>query len=154
MTPAERVVVEAAVRWAPDPEDDGASAMLMSAVDALLAERAGPQPETVEITWGQVAEGDQIYRAPNGAPVPPGAPGKWFEVTNAGPLAGTNRVRIRVKGIGKPIQPEAGKAVTVKRGATGQAVDTLGAVLWSGTARVEVRDLIAAAINDPVSEES
>lgn len=138
MTPAERVVVEAAVRWAgrrrpTDPRDIG----LWDAVDALLAERNGPQPETVEITWGQVVEGDRLYRMPNGAPAQPGRPGVWMEVVGAGALPG-GQCKIHVKGIGRPIQPTASKPVRVQRGATGKAVDALGSVLWSGRTAVEL----------------
>ncbi len=138
MTPAERVVVAAAVRWhssvqAERPE--GFHAELDAAVDALLAERAGPQAETVEITWTEVVEGDQIYRhRTGGGPVPLDSPaGAWFTVTDRGGLMpGTNRIRLHAKGIGRPIQPVATRLVTVKRGATGKAVDMLGSVLWSG----------------------
>jgi hypothetical protein len=133
MTPAERVVVEAAVRYATSP----ATATdlhngLCDAVEALLAERAGPQPETVEITWEQVVTGDLVYRALNGAPLAPDAPGgKWFEVLQTGRKA-PDRVRINVRGIARPIQPLAGAVVIVKRSAMGQAVDVLASVLWSG----------------------
>jgi hypothetical protein len=133
MTPAERVVVEAAVRYAlaaATGQED--LPQLLLAVDALLTERAGPQPETVEITWGQVVTGDLVYRALNGAPLVPDAPGgKWFEVLQTGRHA-PDRVRINVRGIARPIQPLAGAAVTVKRSAMGQAVDVLASVLWSG----------------------
>lgn len=157
MTPAERVVVEAAVRWR-DAIEEGRSALgvsgdLLHAVESLLAERDGPQLETVEITWAQVVEGDQIYRSMNGAPVPAGSSaGVWYEVTAAGSLTGTDRVRVRARGIGKPIQPVADKPVTVKRGATGKAVDTLGSVLWSGANAPQVATLMAAIINEPVSD--
>lgn len=136
MTPAERVVVEAAVRWyqAVANDDDSQGQALVQAVEALLAERAGPQSETVEITWAQVVEGDEIYRAKSGGPIEPdNAAGKWFTVTDRGGLIpGTDRIRLHAKGIGRPIQPIADKLVTVKRGVTGRAVDALGAVLWSG----------------------
>lgn len=129
---------------------------LSAAVDAFLAERANrPTDAVVEITWGQVVEGDQIYRAVNGGPVSPSASGgEWFEVTRSGPLTGTDRVRVNIKGIGRSIQPEAKRSVMVRRGATGLAVDVLGSVLWSGATAHEVRDVAAALINDPASEES
>jgi hypothetical protein len=139
MTPAERVVVEAAVRLVEiNPYNiitsDLTAMNLSDAVDALLAERAGPQPETVEITWAQVVEGDQIYRAKNGGPIEPGnAAGQWFTVTDRGGLMpGTDRIRLHARGIPKPIQPVASRLVIVKRGATGKAVDMLGSVVWSG----------------------
>lgn len=151
MTPAERVVVEAAVRWARGHTTDSP---LAAAVDALLAERAGPQLETVGITWAQVVEGDQIFRAANGSPCPPDdAAGKWFEVIRSGPLGGTDRMRINARGIPKPIQPVAKNPVTVKRGATGKAIDNLGSVLWSGAVQHEIRDVAAAIISDPVTSE-
>jgi hypothetical protein len=139
MTPAERVVVEMAVRWAAGHTVDKP---LLKAVDALLAERAGPQPRLVEITWGQVAEGDMIYRSlATGGALPPDAPGgTWREVLRAGPLAGTDKVRINARGIPKPIQPPAANPVIVRRGATGKAVDALGSVLWSGPSARTVRE--------------
>lgn len=160
MTPAERVVVEAAVRLIESNpynivQSDLTAMNLSAAVDVLLAERAGPQSQTREITWGQVVEGDQIYRAVNGGPVSPSASGgEWFEVTRSGPLTGTDRVRVNIKGIGRSIQPEAKKPVMVRRGAAGLAVDVLGSVLWSGATAHEARDVAAALINDPTSEES
>lgn len=159
MTPAERVVVEAAVRWRERRDitgDGGQSQDLILAVDALLTERTNrPTDAIVEITWSQVVEGDQIYRAANGGPISPSVSGgKWFEVTRSGPLTGTNRVRVNIQGVGRPIQPEAKKSVMVKRGAAGLAVDVLGSVLWSGATAHEVRDVAAALINDPASEES
>lgn len=136
MTPAERVVVEAAVRHC-EGECKGGWGNLIDAVNALLAERNGPPPETVEITWGQVVEGDKLYRMPNGAPAIIGQPGGvWMEVVGSGALQGAQR-KIHVKGIGRPIQPVASKPVTVQRGATGKAVDTFGSVLWSGRTAVE-----------------
>lgn len=135
LTPAERVVVEAAVRHVKALEHgQGPSYQreLRDAVKVLLAERAGPQPLTVEITWGQVVEGDKLYRAPNGGPARPGEPGNWHEVTQSGPLHGGAQMRIHVKGLPRPIQPVTWRPVTVRRGKTGQAVDALGSVLWSG----------------------
>jgi hypothetical protein len=135
VTPAERVVVEAAVRWAAlwERRPTGNHAPLWDAVQVLLAERAGSQPLTVEITWGQVVEGDKLYRAPNGGPAQVGQPGGvWREVTQSGPLDGGKVMRIHVQGLPRPIQPSAAKPVIVRRGKTGQGVDALGSVLWSG----------------------
>lgn len=142
MTPAERVVVEAAVRFCTD-DRISSDADLQNAVDALLAERAGPQPETVEITWAQVVEGDEIYRTPSGGPIPPDSPaGKWFTVTDrAGLLPGTDRIRLHARGISRPIQPQAAKLVRVRRGATGKAVDMLGSVMWSGASAPTLNDV-------------
>ena len=144
MTPAERVVVEAAVRWkqARDARFDShhveraaANGDLLLAVDALLAEHAGPQPALVEVTWAQVVEGDQIYRDASGRAMEPSQPnGFWREVTRSGPLKHSVplRMRINAQGIPRPIQPLAAGKVWVKRGVTGKAVDVLGSVLWSG----------------------
>jgi hypothetical protein len=134
MTPAERVVVEAAVRWAADHDHHEMEDIpLLEAVDTLLVERNGPALEVQEITWSQVVEGDQLYRAANGAAAPVGAPGgRWMEVTRSGPLVQTGRMRINVKGIPQPIQPHADRMVVVKRGATGQAADVICSLVWSG----------------------
>jgi hypothetical protein len=134
MTPAERVVVEAAIRWSASTQAmraEGFHAELSEAVDALLAERSEPAAETEEITWAQVVEGDKIYRAGNGAPLPPDAPGgSWLTVDRVSGLPGGRR-RIFVQGLRKPIEPLAERPVIVQRGATGTAVDALGSVLWS-----------------------
>lgn len=134
MTPAERAVVEMAVRLV------GAGHFpltaehrdLYDAVDVLRAERNGPEPETVEITWAQVVEGDKLYRGPDGRAAEPGSPGgRWMEVRQSGPIDG-GKVRTFVVGLPRPIQPIATRKVIVQRGATGKAVDVLGSVLWSG----------------------
>lgn len=130
MTPAERVVVEAAVRHV-DTGCVSAGLELLEAVQVLLEERKGPRPETVEITWAQVVEGDKIYRASNGAPLPPDTPGgSWLTVDRMSGLPDGRR-RIFVQGLKKPIEPLAERPVIVQRGATGTAVDNLGSVLWS-----------------------
>ena len=136
MTPAERVVVEAAVRWAAS-RTIGSLDPLQDAVDALLVERQGPQPETVEITWAQVVEGDHLYRAPGGGPGVIGQAGQWMEVVSAAPIGNGVQRKIHVKGLGRPIQPVSAKPVTVQRGATGKALDMFGAVLWSGPTAAE-----------------
>lgn len=133
MTPAERVVVEATVRYVKSEADRYRYADMAEAVDALLAERAGPQPETMWVTWGQVVEGDKLYRGPDGRALEPDAPGgRWMEVRSAGPIDGSRRVRIHVIGLPRPIEPIMDMEITVQRGATGKAVDALGSVLWSG----------------------
>lgn len=132
MTPAERVVVEAALRAVQNIPFTAESRDLHNAVDALLAERAGPRSETVEITWAQVVEGDKIYRANNGAPLPPDTPGgSWLTVDRTSILEAGIKRRIFVQGLKKPIEPLAERPVIVQRGATGTAVDALGSVLWS-----------------------
>lgn len=126
MTPAERVVVEAAVRWvAATPETvHRVNRDLIDAVDALLAERADPDaPQEQEITWGQVVEGDEIWSPKTQ---------RWYEVTRAIHAGGTEgRSLINAKGIPKGLKPISSDAVKVKRGPTGNAVDMFANVLWS-----------------------
>jgi hypothetical protein len=141
MTPGERVVVEAVLRWAPQLPSIQAEHALQDARNALLAERAEGPPDEVEITWGQVVEGDQIYRGPQGQAWTAGAPGgRWYEVTRAG-LIGGGKARINARGIPRAIQPDAGKFVVVRRGVTGKAVDMFATVLWSMPTRPETVEL-------------
>jgi hypothetical protein len=122
MTPAERVVVEAALRWVPQLPSIQAEHALQDAVQALQAERAGGQPQEHDLTWGQVVEGDEIWSERTG---------KWYPVTAAThqpPAAST----ISAKGIPRVLRPMPGDPVRVRRGATGEAVDMFASVLWSG----------------------
>jgi hypothetical protein len=133
MTPAERIVVKAAIDYTADDSSVDRHNDLVDAVDALLIERNGPVLEVKEYPWSQVVEGDQLYRARNGAAAPVGAPGgRWMEVTRSGLLAETGRMRINIKGIPQVIQPHADRMVVVKRGATGKAADVLCSLVWSG----------------------
>ncbi len=121
MTPGERVVVEAAIRFCTGPSqyDD---AEIHQAVRALLAERADPAtPQQISTTWDQVVEGDEIYSAKTH---------RWYPVTEAGALA-EGRRKIVAKGLPKPIKPMGVHDVLVRRGATGQAADMFASVLWS-----------------------
>lgn len=112
MTPAERVVVEAARRWVNGRPED--SMRLVAAVGALEAEG---RPAEEEITWDQVVEGDQIQVG-----------GKWFEVLEAKPGA----VRAKSEhGLVGNFKSRTGP-LTVRRGASGKAVDMFAGVLWSG----------------------
>ena len=119
MTPAERVVVEAARRFvALLPVYLPASATpevvrLKYAVDALDAEQT---PAEKELTWDQVAEGDSVQVG-----------GKWFEVLETRP--GSVRAKSPAGQVGTFRRTVP---VLVRRGRSGQAVDVLGSVLWSG----------------------
>lgn len=128
MTPAERVVVAAAVRWHENPNGERApdlDKMLDAAVQALLAERADPAaPTDSTMRWADVVEGDEIYSDNTRW---------WYAVMSSGPLAGTPRVRVVAKGLPKAIEPAAAAPVRVRRGPTGLAVDMFATVLWSGT---------------------
>jgi len=134
MTPGERVVLAAAdaitdadgtINYLADFEP------LEAAVQALRTERNG-RPETelaeLDITYGQVVEGDEILSV---------RVGKWYEVTAVVALAG-GKVRITMPKTGsvklgrKPHHEfDAANPVRVRRGVTGQAVDMFATVLWS-----------------------
>jgi hypothetical protein len=132
------VVVEEALRWHLDPKREGYA--LREALEALVAERAGKTPAElveVDITYGQVVEGDEILSPKLG---------RWYEVTAVVAQA-NGKVRVtmpktgRPAGQGKPqrnawhdFDPTA--AVRVRRGETGQAVDMFASVLYSGASRV------------------
>lgn len=142
MTPAERVVIAAAERWAaswkrrPSLIQSGA---LWDTVQALQAERAAKTPaqlQELDITYGQVVEGDQILSPKLG---------RWYEVTAVVPLGTWDRpgkVRITMPKTGRPAaggKPQvnawhdfdAATPCRVRRGDTGQAVDMFASVLWS-----------------------
>lgn len=124
MTPAERLVVEAALR-AHNTAGPDRYAELHLAVQALEQERAGaPVEQRVEcdLTWGQVVEGDEIYSAKTG---------KWYAVTSAVRHIGAPTVLVRCQGMAKAIIKPLDDPVKVRRGETGQAVDVIASVLWS-----------------------
>ena len=123
MTPGERVVVEAAIRWA-DRADISATVArdLRSAVNALLAERQGGEPVEQDITWGEVVKGDQVWNA---------RVGQWFIVTRAAHTT-YGISKIAVHGVPKLFERGSGTSVKVKRGDTGKVVDMFASVLWSG----------------------
>jgi hypothetical protein len=79
------------------------------------------------ITWAEVVESDEIYSARKGA---------YFEVISSVRLA-TGKMRVSARGWGKPIEMPLGDPVIVRRGATGQAVDMINTILWSGPNRME-----------------
>lgn len=124
LTPAERVVVEAArrvVRDLPFGQLDARLGDLHQAMTALEAERADPDASTEqEITWSQVVEGDEIYSPKTD---------RWYEVTRAAHGAATST--INAKGIPKALKPVSAHKVKVRRGPTGNAVDMFANVLWS-----------------------
>ena len=121
MTPAERVVVEAAIRWAAATADDALAYQVFEAVNALKAERAGTEPTEVDLTWGQVVESDEIYSDKTG---------KWYRVHEMA-RGQDGRVKIVAEGLPEPIRPKATDPIRVRRGATGTAVDVFASVLWS-----------------------
>lgn len=124
LTPAERVVVEAALRWVPQLPSIQAEHALQNAVLALQSERADPDAlMEQEITWGQVVEGDEIWSDKTK---------RWYEVTRAVHAGGTEgKSLINAKGIPRGLKPNSADPVKVRRGPTGNAVDMFASVLWS-----------------------
>jgi hypothetical protein len=130
MTPAERVVVEAAQRWTRWRRTNGATVAeppeigLQDAVNALWAERADPATSVEQtITWDQVVVGDEIYSAKTR---------KWYPVTATLGTQSDGRVKIWATGLPKFIRPAGVTDVQVRRSAMGRAVDMFASVLWSG----------------------
>lgn len=122
LTPGERVVVAAAIRYV---DARAASDIeLIQAVRALQAERADPDALVEqEITWGQVVESDEIYSDKTK---------RWYEVTRAVHSGGTEgKSLINAKGIPRGLKPNSADLVRVRRGPTGNAVDMFASVLWS-----------------------
>ena len=156
MTPAERVVVESAIRWregfyGPDLEHLGAD--LVQAVDALLAERSVPEGERREetIAWGELAEGDEVWSE---------RVKRWYPVRSAVRHVGAPLVLVDLEGQPKVIQKSVSEPVKVRRGPAGRAVDMFASVLWSmptssETARsAEVAESAPDVATDPEASES
>lgn len=83
--------------------------------------------EEQDRTWGEVAEGDEILSVKTG---------KWYPVsrTVVDDKAGT--VKINIKNNPKPITRPVGDPVRLRRGMSGEAVDTF-MILWSAQSRPE-----------------
>jgi hypothetical protein len=79
------------------------------------------------ITWAEVVESDEIYSAKTG---------KYYPVISSVRLK-TGKMRVIAKGLPKAVDMDLDAAVTVRRGATGQAVDLINTILWSGPNRIE-----------------
>lgn len=148
MTPAERVVVEAALRWHAERHVPGSitGGELYKAVNALLAERADPAtPKERELTWGQAVVGDEILSDRTR---------RWYEVTNVvgpGVLDG-GRVKLWLKGLPKPVQPKAADPVKLRRGEMGKVVDVFASVLWSGQSAPDASEAEEMPAPDPAHD--
>jgi hypothetical protein len=139
VTPGERVVLAAAEHWAESIRPDtGLGLELLDAVNALHAERAGKTPAELvelELTYGQVVEGDEVHSAKLD---------KWFAVSaSVRTSQGMQRVTMPATGNVKVKPPRpawhlfpADKPCRVRRGAAGQAVNLFATVLWSGPSMV------------------
>lgn len=89
-----------------------------------------------ERTWAEVVESDQIWSDKTR---------KWYEVISSVALP-DGRMRIQAKGLPKSITPAGAKPVRVRRGPTGQTVDTWN-VVWSA-------QTIPSTPTDPDKQES
>lgn len=121
-TPAERVVLEAVLRWRDDTADRTVLRDLLAASDALADERATPHTEH-QLTYGELVAGDQIKSTH----------GRWFEVDRIAVDQDQTGVHVWLVGVAKPFDKFRGQSVTVRRSETGRAVDMFASVLWSGT---------------------
>lgn len=81
------------------------------------------KPE-IPTRWGLVVEGDEIFSDRTK---------RWYEVTGSVSIKGTHKVKIFARGIPKAFERDAGEATTVRRGPTGQAVDTIQLVFSAQT---------------------
>lgn len=71
--------------------------------------------------WCQLAEGDEVWSD---------KAGRWFTVRSCSTKGNTTRVRF--EGVAKPFDRPARDEVPARRGPTGEAVDTIITVMWSG----------------------
>ncbi len=128
MTPAERLVVECAIRLAATGIFTAETAELIKAVEALQAERGAMTPEervTLDITWGQVAEGDEVWSERTQ---------RWYPVAGAVRHIGAPSINVAMldsRGAPMHTTKAVSDPVRVRRGQTGQAVDAIATVLWS-----------------------
>lgn len=83
-----------------------------------------------EITWAEVVESDEIYSAKTS---------KYYPVISSVRLK-TGKMRVIAKGLPKAVDMSLDDPVTVRRGPTGQAVDLINTILWSGPNRIESED--------------
>lgn len=81
------------------------------------------------ITWAEVVESDEIYSATKA---------RYFPVISSVRLR-NGKMRVMAKGLPKPVEMPLGDPVTVRRGPTGDAVDVINTILWSGPNSVEER---------------
>lgn len=114
-TPAETVVIAAARAVVAGTLDIPALAEALNVLDAR------DRGEEADITWGLVVAGDEMQHARTRA---------WHEVREVRTHAG--RTTVRLAGVKDPITRPAATEITVRRSATGAAVDMFAAVLWSG----------------------
>lgn len=122
MTELERAVIEAARTVLRNAGDEPLIA-LQRAMDALDAAGA---PGEREIAWSLVAEGDELRSPVNG---------QFYKITRTQKML-DGKVQITVslgtapKTITRPTEKEP--TATIRRGLTGQAIDTFVCVLSSG----------------------
>lgn len=126
MTPAERVVVEAAIAWGDSHvAGDTETYRLIEALTALRQERMVGKPTEQELTYGQVVAGDEIFNI---------KVQKWYSVTRVALLV-TGMMSLTVRNVPKPFEREHMAPVMVRRGPDGKACDVLASVMWSMTTR-------------------
>jgi hypothetical protein len=160
MTPAERAVIEKALRWW-DDRDAWADDALYFAVINLRDERAAKTPaERAEmpLTYGQVVEGDEVLSVKLN---------RWYAVS-ATVLRADGMVRVTMPKTGRPAAKgrpqinawhdfDPAKPCRVRRGISGEAVDMIVSVLYSGPDTVTRKDApeatadpeLAGAAHDP-----
>lgn len=129
MTPAERIVIQAARAWATS-DREAATADLLAAVEALEIERAGRAEGArveVDLTWGELVEGDEVFNR---------EADKWFPVRAAVRHVGQPMVTVDFVGRRSLAIKPIGHRCRVRRGATGEAVDMFASVLWSAPSSV------------------
>jgi hypothetical protein len=81
--------------------------------------------DEMDTTWAMVVESDEVYSR---------AKDRWYPVVSVHHAGG--KVKARLTGMAKLVEMDPAKAVRVRRGPTGQAVDMF-AVVFSGPARIE-----------------
>jgi hypothetical protein len=126
MTPAERLVVEAAIRHIEEATYCDGPGDLIAAVKALDVERAPLPVNELERTWAEVVTEDEIFSARTG---------KWYRVIEAHRQGG--RMAVHAKGLPKIIKPLATDPVRIRRSTMGDAVDVMISVFSSGPSYVE-----------------
>jgi hypothetical protein len=122
MIPEVAAVIAAAEAYV---DNSGSRTELIQAVEALREQRNRPAGQTAkeeqDRTWGEVVVDDEILSVKTG---------RWYEVTRSVMNHETGIVKVNVKGNPNPITRPASDLVRLRRGTSGDAVDSFE-LLWS-----------------------
>jgi hypothetical protein len=124
MTPAEKAVIDQAIRWSKTEtvgQAEDASEALQDLVADLLREREAAPDESMR-PWSEIVTEDEIYSTKTG---------KWYRVLDTVTMA-TGGIQAHLEGVPTPFTNPATAEVRCRRGLSGKAVDVFIDVFRSG----------------------